>query len=153
MPQMCAVCARPDGRVTIAQYRYINLPNSWGLRMSQNQVQTGQVSPVRNGHAHGRRLYRVNDHRLLRRLPWKAENRTPILEALGSAQVPDVIDVKALRDREGLSREDFASIYGLSVDSVRSWERGTVPSRATRAYLAIISHAPHIVRRGLGVRW
>jgi DNA-binding XRE family transcriptional regulator len=58
-----------------------------------------------------------------------------------------------LRDREGLSREDFASMYGLSVDSVRSWERGTVPSRATRAYLAIIAHAPHIVRRGLGVRW
>ena len=121
--------------------------------MSQNQVQTGQVSSVRNGHAHGRRLYRVNDHRLLRRLPWKAENRTPILEALGSASVPNEIDVKALRDREGLSREDFASIYGLSVDSVRSWERGTVPSRATRAYLAIIFHAPHIVRRGLGVRW
>lgn len=49
--------------------------------MSQTQVQAGQVSPARNGNVHGRRLY----HRLLRRLPWKAENRTPILDALGSA--------------------------------------------------------------------
>lgn len=118
--------------------------------MSQNQVQAGQVPPVGNGHAHGLRLYRVNDHRLLRRLPWKAENRAPILEARGSAQVPDVIDVKALRDLEGLSREDFTSIYGLSPDNVRSWERGTIPSRVTRTYLATIAHAPHIVRRGLG---
>ncbi|MCZ8195968.1 MAG: helix-turn-helix domain-containing protein [Hyphomonadaceae bacterium] len=116
--------------------------------MSQSQVQAGQGSSTRNGHAHGRRLCRINDCRLLRRLPWKAENRTPILEVLGSAQVPVVIDVKALRERE-----DFASIYGLLVDSVRSWERGTAPSRAIRAYLAIIAHAPHIVRRGLGVRW
>lgn len=118
--------------------------------MSQNQVHTGQVSPVRNGHAHGRRLDRVNDHRLLCRLPSKAENRRPILEALGSAQVPDAINVKELRDREGLSREDFASIYGLSLDNVRLWERGTVPSRVTRAYLACIAHTLHLAPRGLG---
>jgi transcriptional regulator with XRE-family HTH domain len=64
--------------------------------------------------------------------------------------VPDLIDVAALRDAEGLSREDFASICGLSVDCVRSWEHGTVPSRATHAYLATIAHAPQIVRSGLG---
>lgn len=110
-----------------------------------------QTTPIlRAGYVGTRCIYRVNDHSLLRRQPWKAENRTPILEALGSAQVPDLIDVKALREHEGLSREDFASIYGRSVDGVRSWEHGTVPSRATRAYLAIIAHAPHIVRRGLG---
>ena len=106
---------------------------------------------LRAGHVGSRRIYRVKDHRLLRRLPLKSEDRAPIRAALGSANVPETIDIKALRGREGLSREDFADFYGLSVDSVRSWERGTVPSKATRAYLAIIAASPHTVRRALGV--
>jgi DNA-binding XRE family transcriptional regulator len=110
-------------------------------------------APVGRGHAYGRRLYRIKDQRLLRRLPWKSADRAPILDALGSANVPASFDVRALRQREGLSRQDFASIYGLSLDSVRSWERGVVPSKATRAYLACIWASPHIVRRALGVRF
>jgi DNA-binding transcriptional regulator YiaG len=121
--------------------------------MQQDQNATHSLSTIRGGHALGRRLYRVKDHRLLRRLPWKSEDRAPILEALGSAQVPDAIDVRALREREGLSRPDFASIYGLSLDSVRSWERGVTPSKATRAYLATIAANPQTVRRALGVNW
>jgi DNA-binding transcriptional regulator YiaG len=111
------------------------------------------LNPSYQGHEGGRRLYRLKDRRLLRRLPWRAEDRKPVLDVLGAAQVPDVIDVWALREREGLSRDDFARLYGLSSDSVRSWERGTVPSHATRAYLAVIEASPHIVRRALGVNW
>jgi hypothetical protein len=37
--------------------------------MSQTQAEAGQVSPVRNYRVHGRRLHRVNDRRLMRRLP------------------------------------------------------------------------------------
>ena len=100
-----------------------------------------------------RRLYRLGDRRLLRRFPWKAKDRQPVLEALGSAKVPDTIDVKALREREGLSRRDFARLYGLSVDSLRAWEGSTVPSKATRAYLKTIEANPQAVRRALGVAY
>jgi DNA-binding transcriptional regulator YiaG len=114
-------------------------------------TQTQNPPTLRAGHVGTRRIYRVKDHRLLRRLPWKSEDRAPIRAALGSAIVPETIDIKALRGREGLSREDFADFYGLSVDSVRSWERGVLPSKASRAYLSVIQASPHTVRRALGV--
>jgi DNA-binding transcriptional regulator YiaG len=113
--------------------------------MTINKVQYGCVGE--------RRIHRLNDARLLRRLPWKAEDRQPILEALGSAQVPDEIDVRALRQREGLSQRDFARIYGLPYPSVRSWECGVTPSQSTRAYLRTIEVSPHIVRRSLGLAY
>jgi DNA-binding transcriptional regulator YiaG len=110
-------------------------------------------SAIPTGYVGARRIHRLKDHRLLRRLPWRAEDRQPILEALGSAQVPDEFDVRALRQREGLSRDDFAAIYGLSARAVQSWEQGQTPSKAARAYLAIIKASPQTVRRGLGVTW
>ena len=116
---------------------------------------------LRGGHlfsnsGHLRRLYRQNDNRLLRRFPWRAEERAPILQVLGAAVVPDDIDVVALRHREGLSQRDFATIYGLPFDSLRSWERtgkpgGAKPTQAARAYLLMIQRHPHLVRRALGV--
>jgi DNA-binding transcriptional regulator YiaG len=111
------------------------------------------LSSVRGGHVGMRRIYRVNDHRLLRRLPWKAENRAPILEALGVASVPDHIDVAKLREREGLSQKDFARLYGVPFDSLRAWERGARPTQAARALLHLIKMHPHIVRRALGVKF
>jgi DNA-binding transcriptional regulator YiaG len=105
-----------------------------------------------NGLANGRRVHRTSDRRLLRRLPWRAEDREPVLAALGAPCIPDV-DVRALRAREGLSQADFARIYGLRLETVRSWEKGARPSQTARAYLALIAGAPHVVRRTLGLRW
>ena len=119
--------------------------------MSQNQGETAFT--LRGGFANGRRVYRLKDNRLLRNLPWKTEARAPILEALGKAKVPDGIDVKALRGREGLSQRDFAALYGISLSVVKSWERGVMPSQTSRAYLTIIKAHPQIVRRALGVAW
>jgi hypothetical protein len=110
-------------------------------------------SAIPMGHVGARRLYRLKDHRLLRRLPWRAEDRQPILDALGEANVPEAVDVRALRQREGLSQRDFACLYGLPFASVRSWEKGVTPSQSTRAYLRVIEAAPHIVRRSLGVAY
>jgi DNA-binding transcriptional regulator YiaG len=102
--------------------------------------------------ASGRRVVRLRDHRLLRRLPWRTTEREPVLEALGAAVVPAKVDIRALRVREGLSQRDFSRLYGLPYDSVRAWEGGTVPSQATRAFLTLIKEHPDIVRRALGVR-
>lgn len=100
-----------------------------------------------------RRLYQRRDNRLLRRLPWRAEDRAPVLEHLGTATIPDV-DLRALREREGLSRPDFAALYGLPVSCVEKWETGAAqPNRAARVLLAVIRDHPHLVRRTLGLRW
>jgi hypothetical protein len=99
----------------------------------------------------GRRLHRLGDPRLLRRMPWRAADRKPILDRLGIAQAP-AVNVKALRMREGLSREDFARVYGLPADSIRAWERGASPTAAARVALAMIEAHPHLVRRVLGVK-
>ena len=111
------------------------------------------ISKVQYGHVGERRIHRLKDARLLRRLPWKALDRQPILEAVGQANVPDAVDVRALRQREGLSQRDFARLYGLPYPSVRSWESGVTPSQSTRAYLRVIEASPHIVRRSLGLAY
>jgi DNA-binding XRE family transcriptional regulator len=110
-------------------------------------------STLCGGHDGLRRIYRLKDNRLLRRFPWKAEDRAPILEALGVAVVPEQINVRELRGREGLSQRDFARIYGLPFDSLRSWERGAKPTQSARAFLRLIEAHPHIVRRALGVKF
>jgi len=43
---------------------------------------------------------------------------------------PDVPDVRAIRERLGLSRPAFAERFGLAVSAVRDWSRGCVgPTR------------------------
>jgi DNA-binding transcriptional regulator YiaG len=112
---------------------------------------SGHSNSIRSGHFNGRRLFHLQDRRLLRALPWRAQDREPILEALGTAQVPDAVDIPALRRRERLSQRDFARLYGLPLDTLKAWERGVRPSQPARAFLALIKAAPHLVRRTLGV--
>ena len=101
----------------------------------------------------GRRLHRVSDTRLLRRLPWRRDKRDAILEALGAPARPPAVDIRKLREREGLSRPDFAAIYGIGEQSLKRWEAGATPPAAARALLAVIEAHPHLVRRALGLRW
>jgi DNA-binding transcriptional regulator YiaG len=97
------------------------------------------------------RMHRKSDPRLLRRLPWALSERAPVLDALGAAAVPEMVDVAALRAREGLSQADFARLYGVPLDTLKAWEAGVRPSRPARAFLAVLAAAPHVVRRALGV--
>jgi len=56
------------------------------------------------------------------------------------------IDVRQLRERLGLSREDFALRYGLEVESVRNWEIGRrEPDSAAKSYLRAIDNDPQKV--------
>ncbi len=64
--------------------------------------------------------------------------------------VPDVVDVKAIRARSGLSQVKFAARYGFSADSIRNWEQGRrQPDVAVRAYLLVIASDPEAVDRAL----
>jgi len=51
------------------------------------------------------------------------------------AHVPDVLDVKAIRARLGLSQVDFAVRFGFDVRAVENWEQGRrQPERPARAF-------------------
>ena len=63
---------------------------------------------------------------------------------------PERVDVKAIRQKMGLSQSVFASAFGLSIYALRNWEQGKrQPDPAARAYLRVIEVAPDVVRRAL----
>lgn len=64
--------------------------------------------------------------------------------------VPDAIDVKAIRQKLGLSQEAFALHFGFSPAAVRDWEQGRrQPEQAARVLLMVIDEAPQTVERVL----
>ena len=65
---------------------------------------------------------------------------------------PENINVKAIREKMGLSQSSFANRFGLSVYALRNWEQGKrQPDPAARAYLKVIEKAPDIVAKVLAV--
>lgn len=53
------------------------------------------------------------------------------------------VDVRALRNRLGLTQEQFALRFGFDIDAVQNWEQGlTNPDRAALAYLRVIERQP-----------
>ncbi len=66
------------------------------------------------------------------------------------AHVPEEIDVKAIRQKLGLSQEAFALRFGFSPAAVRDWEqRRRQPEQAARVLLMVIDEAPQTVDRVL----
>lgn len=68
--------------------------------------------------------------------------------AAALAEPPRNVDVRALRQRLGLSREQFATRFGLEVETVRNWEMGRrEPDTTARSYLKAIANDPELVER------
>jgi len=66
------------------------------------------------------------------------------------AHVPCEIDVKAIRQKLGLSQEVFALRFGFSPAAVGDWEQGRPqPEQAARVLLMVIDEAPQTVERAL----
>lgn len=65
-------------------------------------------------------------------------------------EVPDPVDVKAIRERSGLTQEEFARRYGISRRSLQEWEQGRrQPEGAVRSYLRVIDRNPKAVESAL----
>lgn len=65
-------------------------------------------------------------------------------------RIPDMIDVKAVRSRLGLTQAEFAMQFGFKLETVRNWEQAKrVPEASARALLKIIENEPEAVRRAL----
>ncbi len=57
---------------------------------------------------------------------------------------------KIIRRALGLSQEEFAAAYRISIGTLRDWEQHrSVPDRAARSYLKVIAREPEIVRKAL----
>jgi putative transcriptional regulator len=66
--------------------------------------------------------------------------------------IPDMIDVKAVRSKLGLTQAEFAIQFGFKLDTVRNWEQAKrVPEAPARALLKIIENEPQAVMRALAM--
>ena len=64
------------------------------------------------------------------------------------ARARRVVDVRLIRERLGLTQEEFARRFGLRFELVRGWEdRTVVPDSAAVVLLRVIWAEPETVRR------
>lgn len=64
--------------------------------------------------------------------------------------VPDNIDVQSIRQKLGLTQQQFALQFGFSLGTVRNWEQGTrVPPGPARVLLTVIDKESDAVKRAL----
>ncbi len=72
-------------------------------------------------------------------------------EELAKIGLHRVVNTKKLRDRLGLTQEEFATRYRIPVGTLRDWEQGRkIPDAPARAYLLVIERDPQAVARLLG---
>ena len=65
-------------------------------------------------------------------------------------EIPEDVDVKAIRSRLGLSQAEFSRRYAVSQRSLQEWEQGRRrPDGAVRAYLTVIERNPKAVAAAL----
>ena len=64
--------------------------------------------------------------------------------------VAPLVDVKAVRERTGLTQEQFAATFAISLGALRHWERGDRKPRGTALVLLnVIAKDPQAVLRAL----
>ncbi len=64
----------------------------------------------------------------------------------------DAIDVKAIRTSISMTQEQFAAAFGMSVATLRHWERGDrKPSGTAMVLLNLVSKEPKMVLEALSV--
>ena len=64
--------------------------------------------------------------------------------------VPPQVDVKAVRERTGLTQEEFAATFAISLGALRHWERGDRKPRGTALVLLnVIAREPKAVLRAV----
>ena len=60
------------------------------------------------------------------------------------------INVKAIREKTGLTQESFAETYGFSLSTLKKWEAGNrAPEGPAKAYLLVINERPNVVKKAL----
>lgn len=66
--------------------------------------------------------------------------------------VPEVIDVKRIRESLSMSQSEFAAHFGFSVRTLQEWEQGrSTPRGVARNFLILLQREPEMVRSALVV--
>lgn len=59
---------------------------------------------------------------------------------------PEVVDVKAIREKTGMSQQEFCVTFGISIGTLRHWEQGLrTPRGPARVLLKVVQHNPSAV--------
>jgi len=66
------------------------------------------------------------------------------------AHVPQEVDVKAIRNRLGMTQARFSETFGFSLDAIKHWEGGRrTPEAPARTLLTVIERNPAAVLTAL----
>jgi putative transcriptional regulator len=66
------------------------------------------------------------------------------------AHVPQEVDVKAIRNRLGMTQAKFSDTFGFSLDTIKHWEGGRrTPEAPARTLLTVIDKNPAAVLTAL----
>jgi len=75
-------------------------------------------------------------------------------KSVSSTRVRDFMpsEIQRVRVKTGLTQEQFATVIGSSVATLRKWEQGTrQPSAAAQTLIRVIAYRPSIVKEALGI--
>ena len=115
------------------------------VRRSAKQIGKGRVD--------WKRIRATRDRDIAKQIgsdPEVAESTAAELRRARQVYSPPVPDVKAIRQKLGLSQGAFARRFGFSVRTVQQWEQGrAVPDRPARILLLVVQTAPRAVERAL----
>ncbi len=64
---------------------------------------------------------------------------------------PVPIDVRAIREKTGMSQQRFCATFGISIGTLRHWEQGLrTPRGAARVLLKVVDNNPKAVIKAIG---
>ena len=71
-------------------------------------------------------------------------------DAAATVHKPREVDVKAIREKTGLSQQGFCAAFGISLGTLRHWEQGLrAPRGPARTLLLVVEHDPTAVIRAI----
>ncbi len=71
-------------------------------------------------------------------------------ESRGRRHRFSTVDVKAVREKLGMSQDQFSEVFGISAGTLRGWEQGRrLPEGPARVLLQVIDREPAAVMRAL----
>lgn len=81
---------------------------------------------------------------------WKEQEGFGDYEVGSDVRAIPAVNVRAIREDIGLTQEQFAICYRLSLRTIQEWEQGRKqPSEAARVLLYAISRSPGALKRAL----
>jgi putative transcriptional regulator len=64
--------------------------------------------------------------------------------------LPEPIDVRAIREKTGMSQQKFCATFGISLGTLRHWEQGLrAPRGAARVLLKVVANNPRAVIKAI----